>query len=156
MPRKSPEERSAAMYRAGGKPPEPPADLNPDAARIWRLIASSRPADWFDHGSLPLLRRLCRTAVSVERLHDAYDALDPTSSKAAELAKQITAMNASVAGLSQKLRLSVQNAIVWDSGKRTERAGLGNSPLRKSRLLGGFALAGDDDDDLLYPGSVRQ
>jgi hypothetical protein len=111
MPRKSPEAISAALYRArNGVPPAPPRDLSPAAAKLWRQITASRPSDWFDGGSLPLLHRLCRTVISVERLHDAYDATDPTSSKAADLVKQIAALNASVAGMSQKLRIPLKNS----------------------------------------------
>jgi hypothetical protein len=121
------------------QPLPPPRDLSQAATKIWKQITGSRPADWFDEGSAPLLRRLCRSAVSVEKLHDAYDKLDPTSAKAADILKQIAVLNASVAGLSQKLRLSVQSVIGWDAiGRRTERGG------------------GDDDDGLLGGFASRQ
>jgi hypothetical protein len=73
-------------------------------------------------------------------LHDVYDATDPASSKAADLVKQIATLNASVAGLSQKLRLTVQNKIGWDAvGDRTERVVIDPADDPDDGLLGGYA-----------------
>jgi hypothetical protein len=48
MPRISAESRSAAIYRAKGKAPAPPAHLDAESKKIWRLITHSKPVDYFD------------------------------------------------------------------------------------------------------------
>src|SRR5579864_7832422 len=73
MPRMSAEARGAVSYRSGSRPPPPPKDLSPEAAKLWRAIVRAKPIGWFDAGSLPLLARYCRTAVRAERLADALD-----------------------------------------------------------------------------------
>jgi len=45
---------------------EPPPELTPDQAETWRAVVASRPADWFDTGSAPLLAAYC-VSVSVQR-----------------------------------------------------------------------------------------
>jgi phage terminase small subunit len=41
------------------KPPQPPAGLSEAAANLWKGIASSLPADFFQPGDLPLLQAYC-------------------------------------------------------------------------------------------------
>jgi hypothetical protein len=134
MPRISAESRAGAIFRAGGKPPAAPRDLDATAARLWRAIAADRPVDWWTPASLRLLRRLCRTSVYAERLHDALDAAPIGSELAGALFKQVLAANASIGVMAAKLRLTVQNQIDRRSGQITER-GVSNDP-----LLGGRAV----------------
>jgi hypothetical protein len=44
---------------------DPPAGLSPAAQATWRQIVACRPADWWDHGSEPLLASY---VVSIEAL----------------------------------------------------------------------------------------
>jgi hypothetical protein len=48
VPRISPESKSAAINRAQGKAPAPPAHLDVASKKIWRLITHSKPVDYFD------------------------------------------------------------------------------------------------------------
>jgi len=137
MPRKSAENISGALHRAGGKPPSPPRDLKPEAAKLWRAIANERPVDWFNPATLRLLRRFCRTALYVERLHDALDEAEIAGEAAKQLLKQVLAANASLGILAAKMRLSVQAAIDRRAGQLNER---GSEDAATDRLLGGAAV----------------
>jgi len=68
MPRITPENRSSSLFLSGSKPPPPPRDLDPPAAKLWRAITSSHPADYFaDGASAAQLALLCQTMVALER-----------------------------------------------------------------------------------------
>jgi len=41
-------------------PPEPPPELEPVEAAIWRTITSKLPGDWFAPETVPMLKELCR------------------------------------------------------------------------------------------------
>jgi hypothetical protein len=128
MPRKSVAAMmTVAVLPQRPKPPSPPRDLDRAAARLWRDIAEDRPVDWWNPGSLRLLRRFCRTAVYAERLHDALDDELIGSDTAVLVFKQILAANASLGILAAKMRLSVQAAIDGRSTKAGARAP-GNPP----------------------------
>ncbi len=53
-----------------------PATLTPEQGERWRAVAASRPADWFDEGSAPLLVAYCRTISAQTVLAAAIDAFD--------------------------------------------------------------------------------
>jgi hypothetical protein len=48
--------------------PKPTAGLSLPERRLWNEIVQSKPADWFDAGTLPLLREYVRAAVMCEQL----------------------------------------------------------------------------------------
>src|ERR1700693_5055735 len=96
MPRKSAEAISAAAYRAGGRPPAPPHDLDPAAAKLWRAIASHQPVDWWTPASLVLLRRFSRTAIYAERLHDELDVTRVDGMTVGGRLKMVLSANASL------------------------------------------------------------
>jgi hypothetical protein len=142
MPRLSAEARSAKLFRTGIKPPPPPESLNPEAARLWKEIAASKPPSWWEPGNLRLLQRYCRLAITAEKWHDALDRVQPTSKGAGKLLREVATANASLSLLASKLRISVQAVIDRHSGKLTE-VGPGidlDDADFKSGLLGGFAV----------------
>jgi hypothetical protein len=149
MPRRSAEAVSASLWRAGVTPPSPPKDLSPAAQKIWRKLANSRPGDWLDPAAQEMLRRLCRTLVSADQVHDQLDAAAGTP-KAAELIKQLAQLNSSVKAMMVALRLTPQTTIDRHGGQRTERGHgdfddedglLGGAAIweGKNRLIGGHA-----------------
>jgi hypothetical protein len=119
MPRKSAEARSAAVFLA--TPLEPPTDLDPRAAELWWEIVRSHPADWWNGGSLTLLRRFCRTAGHVERIHDALAQEPIGSSQSGVLHRQMVSGNQSLGALASKMRINQQAMIDRRSGHITER-----------------------------------
>lgn len=139
MPRISAEARSAGAYRAGGKPPAPPRDISPEAAKVWREIANGKPVGWFDAGSLVLLRQYCETTVEARRfaalLAGEFDSLDDRI----EVGKHIVRLNGNLTTMATKLRLSVQAAVdrrnrILDEDGAGAKAG--------DKLLGGKAVWG--------------
>jgi hypothetical protein len=105
MPRKSPEARAAMYWRTRGKPLEPPADMDAAVRRVWRVIASSRPPDFFNAGSAPLLEAYA-TALIMLRFYHAMWRDDRTNP---DYLKSIVALNSSLAQLATKLRLSISS-----------------------------------------------
>jgi hypothetical protein len=135
MARQSAEARGASAFRVGGKPPEVPAGFSPEAAEIWREIVDSKPVDWFDGGSLGLLRLYCRTLVQAERVAVEMESRPPTSD-VAYLERRLALLNGCCTTLGTKLRLTVQLQISTKSGKITEKPGHDND----DHLLGGKAI----------------
>jgi hypothetical protein len=58
--RKSSDSQSVVVSIVPGQRPEPPAELSPEQAETWRVIAAGMPADWFTGCAGLLLRQLCR------------------------------------------------------------------------------------------------
>jgi hypothetical protein len=48
--------------------PDPPADLEPELAAVWRLTTSTMRPEWFHAATFPLLRNYCRSVVVGEKL----------------------------------------------------------------------------------------
>ena len=55
----------------------PPRGLAADQAAIWKRVVASRPASWFDGGSLDTLAAYCRHAAELERISTRIDAMGP-------------------------------------------------------------------------------
>ena len=94
--------------------PDPPASYSDDQAATWCSILASKPADWWDAGTLPLLDAYVRAIAEhariselLERMHPLegmdefkdYDAMQRTQDR---LASQM-------ARLATKMRLSQQS-----------------------------------------------
>src|SRR5437667_12281908 len=54
-----------------------PAGLTPAQAATWRAVVASRPVDWFDGGSAPLLVQYCRCVAVQDALAAAINDFDP-------------------------------------------------------------------------------
>jgi hypothetical protein len=84
MPVKSPRQRrrksTAGNVVAIGvafKPPEPPAELVPEAKETWFLTVGAFKPEWFAvEANLKLLERYCRAIALSHRLHQAIEAAD--------------------------------------------------------------------------------
>ncbi len=143
MPRPSPEERGAAAYRAGVKPPPPPATLSEAAGKFWKDIVNSKPADWFDPGSLIQLASYCEMAVQEEYLRCRLVALRESNEGGDAmrvLEKRIGLMSSKSIVLASKLRLTVQAMVAWESRKLQEK---GPDEAANDRLVGGTAIWGE-------------
>jgi len=142
MSRQSAESRAAASFLAGSAPPEPPKHLSKEAAAVWRAVAASKPADWFDAGSQLLLETLCDAVVHARavgrKLHafrksGAWDECKPWE-------KRLALMATTISTLCTKLRLSVQAIVDRHSRKLGER---GLPDQKADTLLGGRAVWGE-------------
>jgi hypothetical protein len=67
MPRRSPNDLNLVPLPQYQRP-EPPEDLEPAAAEVWRATVSSMRPDHFHPGMFPLLRCYCRAVVAGEML----------------------------------------------------------------------------------------
>jgi hypothetical protein len=56
-----------------------PPELTPAQAATWRAVVASRPVDWFDGGSAPLLVAYVRAVDTQAVLATAIDAFDQTT-----------------------------------------------------------------------------
>jgi hypothetical protein len=115
MPRKSPENRAASYFRAGGQPPAAPGHLSPAARKLWQSIVAVRPPELFQPGARELLVQYCEMSILQQgylaRLRDAPD--NP------ELQATVMKMSAALCQLATKLRLA-QTSIDKRSGLLTE------------------------------------
>lgn len=139
MARISAEARGASVYRAGGKLPQAPANFSKEAADIWREVVSAKPVDWFDGGSLRLLRQFCRTMAQAERIAVELDAPEARMLSAVDIEvreRRLVALNGNCTTLATKLRITVQLAIGTKSGMITE----GTDGSAEDELLGGKAV----------------
>jgi hypothetical protein len=71
VPRRSAEDLATRRVpRPDPKPPAPPPGMALPAQRLWKSIAGSKPAGWFDAGALPVLAEYVRAAVVCDRLSE--------------------------------------------------------------------------------------
>ena len=155
MPRQSVEGKAGAAWRARSQPVkvvhEPPEHLSDDARRLWAKILASRPADWFEEGSLPLLAQYCDLVAEQAKLVQQrnelvrlkpVDIMDRTAIVTARsrLGKSIIEHSAQCSSLALKLRLTVQNTIDRRSGVLDEKQPEAAVVAQRSSLLAGRRL----------------
>ena len=46
----------------------PPHDLSAEQSEVWGAVVATKPADWFDAGSVPLLAAYCRAVVESRKV----------------------------------------------------------------------------------------
>jgi hypothetical protein len=129
MPRISPEARSAAAYRAGGKRPQPRTGMFVYARELWTEIVNDRPVDYFRPGQLGMLEEFCEYTVEGRRLLRELAKTRVGTGDYEDLQRQAARNTAQLVALGTKLRLTVQADVERHSGKTAER---------------GDGLAGDD------------
>ena len=77
MPRKSAAELSIATPAEIGKLPEPPAELTEYQAAIWHSVVATKPVDWFQADSFPLLVSFCKHVSAAAVIDQAIDSFQP-------------------------------------------------------------------------------
>lgn len=138
MARMSAGERAAAMWQtqsAPGKPPEPPEEMGPAAAKIWHEIVDCRPADFFAPGALHMLESFCVAVVEAREVMKLVQRNPGRRDHAAALKHLVTIE----ATLGTKLRLTMTQAYRTDNRKLDEYVKPGQS------LLGGRDQEPDTD-----------
>jgi hypothetical protein len=148
MPRRSAEAKAAAAYLAGSAPPEPSRRLDADGRKLWREITASKPADWFDSGSFPLLESYCELTLHARAIARKLKRLRKTGAwdEAQKWEKRLRVVVDGQVMLSTKLRLSVQGLIERHSRKILEHGQTTpatEKPKKTDRLLGGAAVWGE-------------
>jgi hypothetical protein len=108
------------------------------ARRLWRDIVGSKAPDYFDAGSLPLLRAYCVAATGADKLAAGLAEFPAGSADAMRAMASWKMMTAAALAHAKALRLTVQNAVHTQSAKITERGVVSNID---ERLLGGREAA---------------
>lgn len=94
---------------------EAPADLSPDEATVWARVAATKPGDWWDAGSTPLLAQYARAAVQADMVAELVRTVglnmltDPDElGRYKELRKIQAALSVEMTSLATKMRLTQQ------------------------------------------------
>lgn len=129
--------------------PSPPAELAGEQAEVWKSVVASKPPEWFDEGTFPLLVAYCRISCDA-RATDALTAdvlragieSDADLSRYERLNRMRMAQASTLSTLATKMRLSQQSRYgarhaeraardagvtgttkPWDYGKRSKADG---------------------------------
>ena len=93
-----------------------PDDLSAEQAEVWGQVVATKPSDWWDAGSVPLLAAYCRAVVEsrkVSALVESMSAdmllLDDGLSRYKELRKIQAALSGEMTSLATKMRLTQQS-----------------------------------------------
>jgi hypothetical protein len=102
-----------------------PHDLSDEEVEVWAAVAASKPADWFDAATVPLLAQYCRHCVQARRIAELLERatsakdLDPNDYE--RLLRMQRGESASIAMLATKMRLT-QQSTTNHRGNKTIRA----------------------------------
>lgn len=107
---------------------EPPPDLSAEQAEIWASIIVTKPADWFDAGTAPVLAAYCRAVVESRKIAALVEAmtadmllLDDGLARYKELRKVQGALAGEVNTLARAMRLTQQAKYRADAAFAAEK-----------------------------------
>ena len=114
---------------------EAPADLSAEQAEVWASVVVTKPGDWFDAGSIPLLAAYCRAVVEsrkvaalVESMTPAMLLLDDGLARYKELRKIQAALSGEVNTLARAMRLTQQAKYRADAAAVADKKASGARP----------------------------
>lgn len=114
---------------------QPPPDLTPDQAAIWANVVATKPSDWWDAGSIPLLSAYCRAVVESLKVATLVDGmtvdmllLDDGLERYKELRKIQANLTAEVNTLSRAMRLTQQSRYRADAASVAAEKARGARP----------------------------
>ena len=88
----------------------PPESLTPDGADLWREIVASKPAEWFQVDTAPLLEAFCTLTVEYRRAAKALALAGPQDLGSYRvLVEVVTKLAKDMASLATKMRLTPQS-----------------------------------------------
>lgn len=113
----------------------PPADLSAEEAGVWARVAATKPGDWWDAGSRPLLAQFCRAAVQADQVADLVRSVgltlvaDPDElGRYKELRKIQSALSSEMNTLGRSMRLTQQSRYGARSSEAASRKATGRKP----------------------------
>jgi len=89
--------------------PDPPKDLDTYAQKIWKDVVDTKPPEWFEKDSFPLLRAYCVHSTHHKRLSDHVENFDVTDENYPKVLKLITEQSKIIGELAVKMRLTQQS-----------------------------------------------
>lgn len=110
----------------------PPADLSQDESAVWARVAATKPGDWWDAGSVPLLAQYVRATVQSELVAELVRSVgqnmlaDPDEmGRYKELRKIQAALSGEISSLATKMRLTQQSRYNAKNSDTASRRGGG-------------------------------
>lgn len=130
MPRKSAASLAVVTPIDPKRHPPVPPTLSPRQQVLWSDIVRSKPVDWFDSGSLPILQALTAHIETLERIEGQFlDLGDLTDGDQLDRLDKLSRLrdreSKAVATLSAKLRLTQQARYTAQSAATAARRGGG-------------------------------
>lgn len=111
---------------------QPPAELSAEECDVWARVTATKPAEWWDAGSVPLLAQYCRAVVQSELVAELVSTTgkamltDPDElARYKELRKIQAALSGEMTSLATKMRLTQQSRYRADKAETTSRRGGG-------------------------------
>jgi glycerol-3-phosphate O-acyltransferase len=123
--RKSPESQAVVVALVPGTRPEPPRELTPEQAQVWKTTVGALRADWFGPENFALMAQFCRHAALADVIDKALRATDIKADLArfARLAAMQSRESAMISSLATRLRMTVQASRDSRISKRDPGAG---------------------------------
>ena len=122
---------------------EPSPDLSPDEASIWGKVVATKPGEWWDAGSLPLLSQYCRASVQADLIGELVrkvgDAMltDPDElGRYKELRKIQATLSSELSALATKMRLTQQSRYNAKNSDTSARKANGRKPWQHDVIEG--------------------
>lgn len=113
----------------------PPSDLSTEEADVWARVSATKPGDWWDAGSVPLLAQYCRATVQAEMIADLVRQTastmltDPSQlGTYKELRKIQGALSGEITSLARSMRLTQQSRYRADKADPESRKATGRKP----------------------------
>lgn len=113
----------------------PPDDLSMQEASVWSQVVATKPADWWDAGSMPLLAQYARAVVQSDTVSDLVSKVltnlltDPDElARYREMRKIQSALSQEMSNLARAMRLTQQARYRADKADTTSRKASGNRP----------------------------
>ena len=117
----------AVVSEIAERRPSPPASLNDAESALWVKISATKPPEWWDSGSIPLLVEYCKLHTSLADMAAQFDAFDPDWLTTDEGLKRYKALvdirdkcQARLVQLAMKMRLTQQSR--YDAAKANTAA----------------------------------
>src|SRR5690606_22701811 len=94
----------------------PPEDLSPEECEVWARVTATKPSEWWDAGSVPLLSQYCRAVVQAELVSGLVRSVgsamltDPDELPRYDKLRKIqSVLSGEITSLATKMRLTQQS-----------------------------------------------
>ena len=89
---------------------EPPESVSEAAAVVWREVVATKPAEWFQADTAPVLEAYCNTIVEYRRVADALAETGPSDLKTYRpLVEMAEKLGRAITSMATKMRLTPQS-----------------------------------------------
>lgn len=118
-------------------------DLSAEECEVWAKVSATKPGDWWDAGSIPLLSQYCRATVQADLVGElvrkvgAAMLTDPDElGRYKELRKIQSALSAEMNGLARAMRLTQQARYRADKADTVSNKANGRKPWQHDVIEG--------------------